>query len=186
MTNSTKNRIAHAFKELVCRKSFHKITINDIATECHMTRENFYYHFRDKYDIVSWILVHELLDSLPYEEDFTLWLCQLVKLFNENRNVYVRIVKEVGRETVRNHLAPYVKEKLSPSIEAKLDPAIWNNRREKTEYVTRFFTNAFIEFLYDSVIDNEINDYEVFRYNLELLMSNYLPFVRIQKENNED
>ena len=47
--NGTKGKMAEAFKELVCKKSFQKITISDIAKESAMTRENFYYHFRDKY-----------------------------------------------------------------------------------------------------------------------------------------
>lgn len=42
--NGTKGKMAEAFKELVCKKSFQKITISDIAKESAMTRENFYYH----------------------------------------------------------------------------------------------------------------------------------------------
>ena len=39
--NGTKGKMAEAFKELVCKKSFQKITISDIAKESAMTRENF-------------------------------------------------------------------------------------------------------------------------------------------------
>ena len=36
--NGTKGKMAEAFKELVCKKSFQKITISDIAKESAMTR----------------------------------------------------------------------------------------------------------------------------------------------------
>ena len=67
--NGTKGKMAEAFKELVCKKSFQKITISDIAKESAMTRENFYYHFRDKYDIMHWIFEQEIVEKLPSEED---------------------------------------------------------------------------------------------------------------------
>lgn len=61
--NGTKGKMAEAFKELVCKKSFQKITISDIAKESAMTRENFYYHFRDKYDIMHWIFEQEIVEN---------------------------------------------------------------------------------------------------------------------------
>ena len=67
--NGTKGKMAEAFKELVCKKSFQKITISDIAKESAMTRENFYYHFRDKYDIMHWIFEQEIVEKLPSEEE---------------------------------------------------------------------------------------------------------------------
>ena len=62
--NGTKGKMAEAFNELVCKKSFQKITISDIAKESAMTRENFYYHFRDKYDIMHWIFEQQVAAQL--------------------------------------------------------------------------------------------------------------------------
>ena len=67
--NGTKGKMAEAFKELVCKKSFQKITISDIAKESAMTRENFYYHFRDKYDIMHWIFEQQVAAQLPEDEE---------------------------------------------------------------------------------------------------------------------
>ena len=60
--NGTKGKMAEAFKELVCKKSFQKITISDIAKESAMTRENFYYHFRDIMDVLDWTFRRYALD----------------------------------------------------------------------------------------------------------------------------
>ncbi len=61
--NGTKGKMADAFKELVCKKSFQKITISDIAKESAMTRENFYYHFRDKLILCTGFLNSRWLHS---------------------------------------------------------------------------------------------------------------------------
>ena len=54
-SNITKKALAEALKELMEEKSFEKINIGDICEKCEMNRKSFYYHFKDKYDLVNWI-----------------------------------------------------------------------------------------------------------------------------------
>ncbi|MBE6350716.1 MAG: TetR family transcriptional regulator, partial [Spirochaetaceae bacterium] len=54
-SNITKQALANAFKELMFEKSFTRITINDICSKCSLNRKSFYYHFKDKYDLLNWI-----------------------------------------------------------------------------------------------------------------------------------
>ena len=51
-TNSTKLALETSLKKLLMTKSLDKITINDLTTECGISRMAFYYHFRDIYDLV--------------------------------------------------------------------------------------------------------------------------------------
>ena len=51
----TKRILAAALKQLTCRKSFDKITIADITQQSGYNRQTFYYHFRDKYELLNWI-----------------------------------------------------------------------------------------------------------------------------------
>lgn len=39
--------------------SLDKISIRSITDECGLNRQTFYYHFRDIYDLVGWILKRE-------------------------------------------------------------------------------------------------------------------------------
>ena len=55
-SNITKNALASAMKSLMERKSFSKISVGDICELCQMNRKSFYYHFKDKYDLVIWRL----------------------------------------------------------------------------------------------------------------------------------
>ena len=182
--SNTKDRIAQAFKTLTVRKSFHKITINDISVECGMTRENFYYHFRDKYDIVNWILLNEVIDPLSGIEDFESWLKELIFAIDKDRGVYKRLVGDIGKDMVKENLYPLMERKIHYLIDQSLDSSVWNMRKEKVDFATSYFTNAFIEFVLNHTIDHEILDPELFEYNYEFLFSNFLSFVRIQKEKN--
>ena len=56
----TKLKIANTFEELLCEKPFNKITVQDIADRCGISRQTFYNHFLDKFDLSIWIY-HQLL-----------------------------------------------------------------------------------------------------------------------------
>ena len=51
----TKKVLAYALKSLMASRPLSKITVGDICEACDMNRKSFYYHFRDKYDLVNWI-----------------------------------------------------------------------------------------------------------------------------------
>ena len=56
---STKEILAESFKELAETKPINKITITNITDNCGMTQPTFYNHFRDKYDLITWIYLQE-------------------------------------------------------------------------------------------------------------------------------
>ena len=183
-SSNTKEKIAQALKILTARKSFHKITINDISGECGMTRENFYYHFRDKYDIVNWIIFKEIIDPISEIEDFESWLKELIFAIDKDRGVYKRLAIGVGKEMVKENLYPLMERRIRYLIDQSLDSSVWYMRKEKIDFATSYFTNAFVEFVLNHTIDHEILDPDLFEYNYKFLFSNFLTFVRIQKENN--
>ena len=55
MANLTKKAIAASVIRLLEKKPIDKITIREITDDCGMTRNTFYYHFQDIYDLCSWI-----------------------------------------------------------------------------------------------------------------------------------
>ena len=45
MTNATKLALEESLKRLLLKKPLDKITINDLTTDCGISRMTFYYHF---------------------------------------------------------------------------------------------------------------------------------------------
>lgn len=66
-SNITKKALAQTMKELMAKQPFSKISVGDICDACGMSRKSFYYHFRDKYDLVNWIFDTEFLQSIRPE-----------------------------------------------------------------------------------------------------------------------
>ena len=55
MAERTKLWIADTMKELMKKKPISRIRITEICSAAEIERSTFYYHFRDKYELVAWI-----------------------------------------------------------------------------------------------------------------------------------
>ncbi|WP_178626034.1 TetR/AcrR family transcriptional regulator C-terminal domain-containing protein [Frisingicoccus sp.] len=61
-SQTTEEVLAAGMKHLITVMPFEKITVKAIADEAHVKRPTFYNHFKDKYDIVEYILKQELIE----------------------------------------------------------------------------------------------------------------------------
>ena len=57
-----KTILADSIKELLKERSFLNIGVQDIVKNCDVSRTAFYNHFKDKYDLVSWIYRRDVED----------------------------------------------------------------------------------------------------------------------------
>lgn len=58
-----KYRLAEAVKQLMGRQSLEDITVKEITGEAGVSRQTFYRHFLDKYDLVNWYFDELLANS---------------------------------------------------------------------------------------------------------------------------
>lgn len=61
--DSGKLRLAEAMKRCMARRGLEDITIKEITAEAGVSRQTFYRHFLDKYDLVNWYFDRLLGDS---------------------------------------------------------------------------------------------------------------------------
>lgn len=55
MPIDTKRIIANALEEMLRNKSIDKITVSSLIEACGVSRQTFYYHFRDLMDVLEWL-----------------------------------------------------------------------------------------------------------------------------------
>ena len=72
-SNITKHALATALKELMEENPFNKISVANICEKCCMNRKSFYYHFKDKYDLVNWIYDMEFITIVRKKGHITGW-----------------------------------------------------------------------------------------------------------------
>lgn len=72
MPVNMKNIIADTFVKMAKKKGIDKITVKALIDECNISRQTFYYHFRDIMEVIEWSgeqTVHEMLSrSLEIEK----------------------------------------------------------------------------------------------------------------------
>lgn len=78
----TKKAMAESMKEMMKKKSLEKITVSDIVQNCGLNRQTFYYHFKDKYDLVNWIYNDEVVSLISSVSDGTDWSAAMLNVLN--------------------------------------------------------------------------------------------------------
>lgn len=63
MAERTKIWIADKMKELMKTKPLDKIRVTEICRIAEIERPTFYYHFKDKYDLVAWIFLSDAYET---------------------------------------------------------------------------------------------------------------------------
>ena len=94
-------------KKLLLQKPLNKITINDITEDCGVNRMTFYYHFKDIYDLVDWILVEDAAKVLEGRRSFETWneaYLDILQQVQENKTLVLNVYRSVGREQVEQYL----------------------------------------------------------------------------------
>lgn len=69
----TKHVLADSMKELLRKKSIEKISTDEICRIAGVSRRNFYRHFSDKYDLLSWIYYMDFCVDNVHHEDWCIW-----------------------------------------------------------------------------------------------------------------
>lgn len=138
-SNITKRALASALKELMAEIPFDKINVSHICDKCGMNRKSFYYHFKDKYDLVNWIYDTEFIDLANKRDYGTEWnfLEDLCDYLGEHKEFYRRALKIKGQNSFSDHFT----ELLQPIIAEQLRE-IWGNKM--VNFYVLFFTDALV------------------------------------------
>ena len=163
MCYATKRKTADCVKQLMRKKEIRKITIQDIMDATNMSRQSFYYHFKDIYDVLEWIERYDFAKRITCEENQTMedWTLHLFHVLDEERPFFERVVNEIEWP------------KLLPSISAPIEEQIrailtrYNRTGGSTEalnFCVHFVTTAYCYYLMDYVYhrtrktDKELSD----------------------------
>jgi len=141
-SNITKNALAGAMKNLMNQKPFSKINVADICEMCDMNRKSFYYHFKDKYDLVNWIYYTEFIETVyspgvPAASNTWDLFYQICDYFQKNRRFYINALNVRGQNSFRE----YFQEVLQPIIRYYLSDIEQDVPNKDLSIV--FFTDAF-------------------------------------------
>lgn len=134
----TKQALAASMKELMSEMPMNKINIGDIVGRCNMNRQSFYYHFKDKYDLVNWIYYTEFIAKIKDNLSISSWdlLENICEFFFENKVFYTNAFKVTGQ----NSFSEYFIEVIHPILLIYVNDVFKNNKNN--EFYATFFADA--------------------------------------------
>ena len=138
MSSFTRKAIIEAFVKLLNERPLNKITIKDIVEECGINRNTFYYHFRDKYDLLNWIFdmdFFRIAGSVETSQPWTV-MTTLCNYFYDNRDFYRRALRVTGQNSFLEHY----REMLAPILRGVLENVLDDS--EYMEFHIAFYQDA--------------------------------------------
>lgn len=129
MSNSTitKRALASSLKECMAEKPLEKISIGEICAKCDLNRKSFYYHFRDKFELVNWIYDTEINDKVNgclktmSTKDIAMMICQY--LF-ENRTFYLNALEVSGPHSFHDYFCRQIQPIVDKTLHASSDDSL--------------------------------------------------------------
>ena len=114
MPLDVKAAVADALLELIRRKDADKITVKDLVEVCGISRQTFYYHFKDIYDLVEWCCEEDASRALAGKKTYETWqqgLLQIFEAVQDNKPFYpqclpLRQPRAGGKLPLQGHLRP--------------------------------------------------------------------------------
>ena len=95
MKEDMKSVIADTFSEMLEKEDIDKITVTRLIAQCHISRQTFYYHFKDNMDAHEWTFrraTQELVEQSLNAEDRLKALTAYITFVRQNRTKLKKLI----------------------------------------------------------------------------------------------
>lgn len=137
----TRLSIAAALKNLMRNTPLDKISVQDITQASGLNRKTFYYHFRDKQDLVCWIFDHEFAGLTDTNHNNTV-IDELLEHLYANKRFYIAALTSNAQNNLCEHLFTITFEGMTAKIQTMLD-----DRTMPPDFIcsiANYFSNAVV------------------------------------------
>ena len=116
----TKKAIAASIKELMKKRPLQKISVADIVEHCGINRQTFYYHFKDKYDLVDWIYYNEVVSAVTQHRSFEEWnnvVLDVLKTMKNEQYFYTNALSVTGQNAFQDYFFNVTKDLIAEMLD---------------------------------------------------------------------
>lgn len=141
----TEKALAESLKQLMKKKPLAKISINHIVENCGLNRQTFYYHFKDKYELVNWIYYTEAVSGKADCSNYNSWgeeMHKTLEYLMKNKLFYINAFSTSGQ----NAFDGYFFENTFDLIMGIINNISLNMNIDELDkkFIADFYTNAFV------------------------------------------
>ena len=143
-------KLAESFKELTCQQPVEKITIKQITDKAGVIRPTFYNHFEDKYNLLEWILITDIVNPAMPLLSAGMIKEALVLIFHnmqKDKDFYIHISKLEGQNSFRSMVEQGIALVLCSMIVDRMGTKKPINRWLTPEHISEYYTQSIIYIL---------------------------------------
>ncbi len=151
-SNITKRVLALTLKDLMRTQPFEKVNVSEICDSCGVSRKTFYYHFKDKYDLVEWIFDTEFVSVIKqsHVRDRYSFVPAICHYFYKERAFYANLLEFTGQNSFRQYFRQFLFEAVEPFI--RFDSSEITFAASQAGLATDEAREFFAQFLSDAVL----------------------------------
>lgn len=135
----TKQLLADTLKSIMRNKPLDRISVQDIVNNCGLNRKTFYYHFRDKQELICWIFDKEYASIEDLNNDNSI-IDELLDHLYANKDFYVTALTSDVQNSLRDHFYAIVYDTIMQSI--MKNPGSGRMSADDMKMTAVYFTNA--------------------------------------------
>ena len=142
---------AKAIESLIKKQPLDKITVTDIVSTAGKTRQTFYRHFQDKYDLLEYCVKNieqeltEKINTTQYsnsKEFYTNLVMSLLEYISENKKMFKSVLKNNFDNSVNKIFMNTCINYITDMLEKEKDQGIYH--KTKIPIIAQFYAGAVI------------------------------------------
>lgn len=137
--------LAESLKNLALRMPIEKITIREITDGAGVIRPTFYNHFKDKYELLEWMIRTEILDPvIPLIQTGHIResLIQIFENLQNDKKFYKKFCRLEGQDSCENIVKKFIKEILLSFISEQAGERKLAKRGLTTDLVAEYYARS--------------------------------------------
>lgn len=176
----TKDALGKALKVLLEKKPLSKISVKDITEYCNISRNTFYYHFKDKYELINWIFYTDMLENVNYFNDpskLTNSFVNVCKCLYANRKFYLACFQYIGQNSLYEYLNEFYYELWRINIDVRYTESGFKLTETELHLMAKMKAHSLVgiisDWVKDGMHDNYMSYFEQVHAVLEFEASGY-------------
>lgn len=141
----TRQQIMDAFIQLLNRHPMDRISVKDVVTVCGISRNTFYYHYRDLYALLADVFEQEAMKVLAENDDGLNWqdaFIQSTRFALNNRKAIYHVYNSVNRDTLSRYFFRIFEDVVGRVVRRYADGL--NVEERDIRYITIFYKHAVV------------------------------------------
>lgn len=175
MASTTKRMIASEFLQLSYEKDVDKITVKDIVERVQITRQTFYYHFQDIFDLIEWILKEKMTEIYEKSLDaasITEAIRILLSIIEEHPSLVNKMQDSQHHQQINHLFFETIMNYFYKIIDTK--QLFMDLSRADMEFSIRFYSYAIAGMMFDASVNFKHVDLNKMAAQIYKLLTNQM------------